>query len=162
MISIPFLNEKLVDNLKIRAFMISKLPLLAILNPQIVSETDERFEMKIPLNYMSKNHLGSMYFAAMAAGADAAIGFPVFFQILKKNYKLHFLFKDFKATFLKRAEGGPVHFVCEEVQSIVALIEKANASKVRENQTFRAYAVVPKLGAEHVAEFELTLSIKAK
>jgi len=56
-----------------------------------------------------------------------------------------------------------VHFSCDDGPNIVALVERALASGVREETTVNIVARVPtKLGDEPVARFAMTLSIKKK
>ena len=47
-----------------------------------------------------------MYFAALAAGADLVVGTKAVFKTTQSKKRVDFAFKDFKADFLKRAEGG--------------------------------------------------------
>ena len=51
------------------------VPMIGYCQPEILKLTDESVEIKIPLNNETKNHLHSMYFGALAVGADAAGGF---------------------------------------------------------------------------------------
>jgi len=54
-----------------------------------------------------------MYFGVLAVGADVTGGFLAMRYIQASTSKIALIFKDFKAEFLKRAEGD-VHFVCED------------------------------------------------
>ena len=55
------------------------------------------------------------------------------------------------------------HFICEQGESVLALVEKAAKSGVRENQTFHSYAIVPSKDPNlKIAEFEITLSLKRR
>ncbi len=82
--------------------------------------------------------------------------------IQKSKSKGSLVFKDFKAEFLKRAEGD-VHFTCENGEGVQALIKKAQESGERENMTVHVVATVPSQSTtEPVAKFELTLSVKCK
>lgn len=157
---------RLPDNFKstwqIRAFALLKIPMVAFLGPQVLFSSDQKMILKIPMGYRSKNHLNSMYFGALAVGADLVVGLLAKTQIEKSNSKIQLVFKDFKAEYLKRAEAD-VHFICDQGEEIKALVEKAENSEERVNQTFKAYATVPdKFGDEPVARFELTLSLKKK
>ena len=81
-------------------------------------------------------------------------------KIQESGLKIDFLFKDYKADFLKRAEGD-VHFICEQAQVVVDQINEAKTSSERINRTMTAYAIVPSVSAtEKIATFELTLSVK--
>lgn len=146
----------------IRAFAFIKIPLLGAIKPKVVEMTPQRLAIKVPLNRRNKNHLGVMYFGALAMGGEAAVGIKAVDSIRTMKAPVDFLFKDFNARFLKRAEGDVV-FVCEQGEEIEALVKKCIESKQRENATFRSFAIVPSISpTEHVAEFDVTLSVKAR
>ena len=118
--------------------------------------------LKVPLNFRTKNHLGAMYFGALAIGAELCIAMLAVKKIQESGLRIDFLFKDFKAEFLKRAEGD-VHFICEEAAVVVDQIEESKTSFERINRTMTAYAVVPSINPdEKVATFTLTLSVKRR
>ena len=54
----------------IRKFGLLKAPLIWLCRPKVIEHTDEKIEMAIRLRRRTKNHLGSMYFGALAVGAD--------------------------------------------------------------------------------------------
>jgi hypothetical protein len=136
--------------------------MIAWVRPIVVAQTDERCEIRIPLSWRTRNHLGSMYFGALWTGADAAaalIGLKVAQEL---SEAVSFIFKDAQAEFLKRPEAD-VHFVCEQGREIRQLFEKARASGERENLPIHVVATVPTVfGQEPVARFTLTLSVKKK
>ena len=75
---------------------------------------------------------------------------------------MDFVFKDFHAQFLKRAEGD-AHFICDQGLEVEALIAKTIQSGARETQTFESYAIIPKISeSEKVAVFSVTLSVKVR
>ncbi len=76
--------------------------------------------------------------------------------------KVSLIFKDFRADFLKRAEGD-VHFICTQGAEIASLVDRTIASGEREEMPVQVTATVPSLsGDEPVAEFVLTLSLKKR
>ncbi len=146
----------------LRMFGLLRIPLLAFVGPSVVELDNERAVLKIPLNYRTRNHVGAMYFGSLGIGAEAVVGLLAFRAIQASGQQINFLFKDFKADFLKRAEGD-VHFICEDGKGIRELIEKAASSPERQNGTFRSYAIVPSQSlTEKVAEFTITLSVKRR
>jgi acyl-coenzyme A thioesterase PaaI-like protein len=164
-----FLPPNLKETLKVRTLGILKIPVLFFLTPSVLELNDYRCVVKIPLNYRSKNHLGSMYFGSLAVGADLAGGLIAWkisdevaarSGVKTKKKKINLIFKDFKAEFLKRAEGD-VHFTCDEGQAVRELVEKVALSGERAQIPVHITATVPsKLGDEPVARFILTLSMK--
>jgi hypothetical protein len=148
-------------NWGIRGGSILKIPLLAVVWPEVLEVGHERSQLKIPCSYRTKNHLNVVYFGALCMGAEAVIALHVLDEIRKEG-KIDFLFKDFKDQFLKRAESDVV-FVCEHGQAIREMVKKARATKERQTFTFEAYALTPdKTGNEKIAEFSLTLSVKQR
>ena len=99
-----------------------------------------------------------MYFGARAIGADTCVGMHAVDKISRSKKNIGFIFKDFKAQFLKRAEGDAL-FVCDEGAAVQALIEEVLRTGERAHKPIKARAVVR---GEIVAEFELTLSLKVK
>ena len=157
-----FLSQKFKTNLFIRYFGFFKVPLIFYCRPKIVNISEESVTLKIPLLRRNKNHVGSMYIGALSVGADLSSAILALNLVNKSKVKIIPIFKDLSAKFLKRAEGD-VHFVCNEGEKIQSMIEEVVDKKIRINQLINVTAYVPdKLGDEPIAEFSLTLSIKAK
>ena len=68
-------------------FLKFKIPVLGFVSPKIIELTDTHVKVKIKLNWKNKNHLNSMYFGALAVGADVAAGFHAFYYADKFNKK---------------------------------------------------------------------------
>lgn len=158
----PRLPKTFKDTAYLRAFGLMKIPLLFSVNPSVVALNETRAIVKIKLNRWTRNHLGSMYFGTMAIGADCVVGLlAVHHTQAKGKAKVHLSFKDFKADFLKRAEGD-VLFICEEGQEIERFVDEVIHSPERKNLTVPARAVLAEKPEEPVATFALTLSLKRK
>ena len=157
--------SKFLETAKMTAFLrlyaFAKIPLLSAIHPTLLEVSAKRVVLKVPLTRFTKNHLGVMYFGALSMGAEAAVAIKAVHAI-QKYKKIDFIFKDFKADFLKRADGD-VHFICDQGDEVLTLVEKAEQSGVRENQTFHSYAVVPSKDPNlKIAEFAVTLSLKRR
>jgi len=148
-------------DLYLKFFGLTKIPLLWFCRPKIMHLNERSVEIKIPLKRRTKNHLGSMYFGALSVGADITGGFLAMICIQNSKRKVALIFKDFKADFLKRAEGD-VHFRCNQGSDIIRLVEKTIDSGQRENMIVNIDAYVPSISDDIVANFELTLSLKEK
>lgn len=156
-----FLPETTRETIKLRTFGLLKIPVLFLISPTVLEVSEEKVEVRIPLNRRTRNHLRSMYFGVLAAGADCACG-ALTFHLIDKMAKGHvnLIFKDFKAEFLKRAEGDVV-FTCVQGPLIQEAIRLALNTKERQSIPVEVTATVPsKLGSEPVARFVLTLSLK--
>jgi acyl-coenzyme A thioesterase PaaI-like protein len=139
-----------------RAFGLTKVPLLFACSPKVVELSLEACRVEIPFRKIVKNHLGSMYFGALAIGADTCIGMLAMEHIQQSGKNVSLVFKDFKADFIKRAEG-PTIFVCEQGLQVGELLKEVLETKERQHRTILATAEVH---GETVAKFELTLSLK--
>lgn len=144
-----------------RLFAWWRIPLLAAARPVIEVLEDDRCVVRIPLRRRTRNHLGSMYFGALAIGADCAAGLMAVDRIRKKGAKVALVFKSFQAQFLKRPEGD-VRFVCEEGARIGAMIDQAltTGERVTEPISISAFVTLPEGTREDVAAFTLELSLK--
>jgi hypothetical protein len=152
--------QKFKNNLMLSLYAWSKIPLIGFCSPRVIEATDQKTVLKIPLGFRTKNHLGAMYFGALAIGSELCIALLAVKKIQESGLKIDFLFKDYKAEFLKRAEGD-VYFICEQAQIVVDQINESKNSTERINRTMTAYAIVPSVSeTEKVATFELTLSVK--
>jgi acyl-coenzyme A thioesterase PaaI-like protein len=146
---------------RLRAWALRHIPLLFFLSPSIVALDALRAVVKVPLNWRTRNHLGSMYFGSLCTGADCAVA-VLALRILAGRRTVVPIFKDMRAEFLKRAEGD-VHFACEEGAEIRELFSRAEKSGERQTLKLRVIATVPeKLGEEPVAIFEMTLSARTR
>jgi acyl-coenzyme A thioesterase PaaI-like protein len=136
--------------------------MIAFVRPSVVALDEDRCEIRIPLSWRTRNHLGSMYFGALCTGADAAAALIGLQASRATGGGIAVIFKDVRAEFVKRAEAD-VHFACEEGREIRELLRKANASGERESLPVHVIATVPTLfGADPVARFTLTLSVKRR
>jgi acyl-coenzyme A thioesterase PaaI-like protein len=150
------------ETTRLRLWALTKIPLLFFLRPSVVEAGQGRTIIRIPLSRRSRNHLGSMYFGALCAGADLAGALTAMRRIDASGRRISLIFKDLKAQFFRRAEGD-VQFCCEDGEAIAGLVGRAIESGEREELPVRIVATVPdKLGPEPVAEFVLTLSLKRR
>lgn len=150
------------ETARVWMFGLFKVPMLFWLRPKVVEMSDQKCVIYLPLNRKSKNHLNSMYFAALAAGADCAAGLMAMMLIQKSGQKVSLSFKDFHADFHKRAESG-VYFTCDQGLEIQKFVAEVLKSGERMNLPVKVRATCPdKLGDESVVDFVLTLSLKKK
>ena len=154
--------KKYQNTIFVRLFGFMKVPLIFWVDPSVVKMDDHECIIKIPLNRRTKNHLNSMYFGVLCTGADIAGGLVAMNEITASKKKVALSFKDFKADFLKRAEGD-VHFIVTQIPEIKQFVADVIKSGERMNFPVEIKAVVPSINPEEiVATFSLTLSLKAK
>ncbi len=156
------LTQRLKNTAFLRAFAFFKIPLIWSLSPSVIELGSERTIVQINLSRKTKNHLGSMYFGAIAIGSELVVALKAVHAIHVSKKKIDFVFKDFQIEFHKRAEGN-VHFICLQGKAVESLVEKAILSRERVTETFEGFAVVPSVSAdEKVASFKVTLSVKSR
>ena len=155
--------ERFKQTYGMRLFGWLKIPLLASVRPSVVELSDTRCVIKVPLRRWSKNHLGSMYFGALAIGADCAGGLLAMDQIKRSGGQVSLVFKSFQASFLKRPESD-VYFICEDGTAIRDQVRRALESEERITgpMSIQAAVKLPDGSFESVAEFILELSLKRK
>ena len=154
-------KETTLETFSLRWIGLTKIPLLFYVGVSVAEISPERMVVKIPLRRRTKNHLGSMYFGVLCAGADCAAGAFAIHLIRQQSENISLVFKNFEAQFLKRAEGD-VHFCCGQGKEIAELVALASASGERVERQFDVIATVPSISNEPVARFKLTLSLKKR
>jgi acyl-coenzyme A thioesterase PaaI-like protein len=137
-----------------------KIPLLGSVRPSVVAWEEDRCVIRVPLRRWTRNHMNSMYFGALAIGADCAAGIMAVELIRQRKAKVSLIFRSFHAEFLKRPESD-VYFICEAGASIRALVDRVLVSDQRLAEMIPLTAAVrtPE-GYEPVARFMLELSLK--
>ena len=146
----------------LRLFGLTKIPMILFTSPTVHKLDEEGCVIEIKLNHRTRNHLKSMYFGALAVGADCCGGMNAMMAIRKSRSKVSLIFKDFHAEYTKRADGNVV-FTTRDGRAISEGVAKADATGERINIPVNIIATVPqKYGDEPVAKFVLTLSLKRK
>ena len=136
-----------------------KIPMVGFVRPKLLELNDQSSRIKIRLKRRTKNHLGSMYFGALAIGADLAAGLHAFYYAEQSSKKMSFAFKGVKAEFLMRGESNIV-FVSNQGDVIQTAVQEALSSGERINKVIEVLAI-DDVG-NHVAKFEMIVSIKFK
>lgn len=137
-----------------------KVAMIGYLKPRLIKLSDEDIVVMLPLRRRSRNHLNSMYFGALAVGADLAGGLHGFYHAELAKCKVSLAFKSFQAQFLRRPESD-VYFVCTEGTKVKSMIEESKISGERINKPVNIKAYTDYLSQpEEVADFILELSVK--
>lgn len=154
--------EQLRETFLLRTFGFLKIPMVFYISPRVMELTEDRVEIKVPLTWRTKNHLGSMYFGTLCTAADVAGGVLAMKLIQKQGNQVNLVFKDFHAEFLKRPDAD-THFISEDGKAVKALVARAIETGERVEETVSIHAVCPsKYGQEVMARFKLTISLKKK
>ena len=156
------LPEGVRDTFFVRAISFLKIPMLYFVSPSVIELNKNKCVVKIPFAKKNRNHLNSMYFGVLSVGADISGGLIAMKCIYESGQNVALIFKDFKADFLKRAEGD-TYFTCTQGEEISQLVQKAIETGQRVDMPVHITATVPsKSGEDPVAKFILTLSLKKK
>ena len=83
------------NNLFLTLYAWTKIPLIGFCSPRVIDSSNQRTELKVPLGFRTKNHLGAMYFGALAIGAELSIAMLAVKFIQESWQRIDFLFKDF-------------------------------------------------------------------
>ena len=142
-------------------FAQDKVPMIGFCQPTLISLTPSSCETAIPLISNTKNHVNSLYFGALAVGADITAGFLAIWLSQQSDHFIEVVFKDFQADFIKRALAT-THFHCDSGELIQQMIDETTESKERVNRSIPIIATTPSLSDDVVAKFSLTLSCKRK
>jgi len=134
-----------------------KIPMVGFVRPKLIELTNEKAVITIRTRRRTKNHLNSMYFGALAVGADLAAGLPVVAHCDLENVKPSLAFKSLSGNFLKRAEGT-ISFTCSEGLAIQEKVRLAKSSGERQNWPVKVVATNEQ--HEIVAEFIMECSVK--
>lgn len=137
-----------------------QVAMIGYVRPRLICLTAQTIVIRIPLTRRTRNHLHSMYFGALAVGADLAGGFHGFYHADLAQCKVSLAFKSFQAHFLRRPESD-VYFVCNAGDLVKAMISESQSSGERINKQIpiKAYTDYPDT-PELVADFILELSLK--
>ena len=134
-----------------------RIPLIGYTNPKLLSIDDQSVRVRIKLRRRTKNHLNSMYFGALAVGADIAGGIQVFYFSKMLGKEISFAFKGMNAQFIKRAESDII-FESTQGELVKAAIDKSIAEKVRVNESIEVRAIND--AKEIVAKFDMIISVR--
>ena len=137
----------------------AKIPIIGFVKPKLIKLDDKEAAVKIRLRRRTKNHLRSMYFGALAVGADVAAGLHAFYFAEKMGKKVSFAFKGMNAEFLMRAESDII-FISEDGATVKDAMNRSLELGERINEPINVLAKNSK--NETVATFEMIVSVRVK
>jgi acyl-coenzyme A thioesterase PaaI-like protein len=154
-------KEKLFKKLQRQLWLLGKfrIPLIGYTGVRLTELNDTTAKVAVKLKRRTRNHLNSMYFGALAIGADVAGGIHAFYYAQQLNTKVSFAFKGMNCEFIMRAESDCT-FICKDGKKVEAAISKSIATKDRVNETTQVEAF--DANNELVATFEMIVSVKCK
>jgi len=149
-------------NKMLKKFGKHQVKLIDYCTPEILEISDEHLSLKIPFNEKTKNHLDSMYFGALAIGADVAAGLLAMDMANNSGMNVSLAFKSVQGDFYRRPEDDVV-FSCYQGKMIREMLEQSHQTGERVNEPVSVTVTCPtRDGTEPVASFTLTLSLKVQ
>jgi hypothetical protein len=143
-------------------FGLTKIPLVFYVGPKIVEYSEKHILLKIKLRRKTRNHLKSMYVAALVVGADISSGFLAFLKTKDSEKNISLIFKSISGEFLKRPMGD-CYFFCENGKQIDDMIRNSAESGNRYNEVSEIKVYTDYYAEkELVAIFKMEVSIKVK
>lgn len=154
-------NAALLKKIKWQLFLLGKIkiPMIGYTGLKLLEINETSSIVKIKLKRRTKNHLNSMYFGALAIGADVAGGIHAFYFANKYGKKVSFAFKGMECEFFKRAESDCI-FQSDDGSKVENAIKNSIATGERINET--TTVSVFNSNKEEVAKFKLIVSVKCK
>ena len=136
-----------------------KIPIIGFVKPKLILLNDDESQVRIKIRRRTKNHLNSMYFGALAVGADVAAGLHAFYFAESMGYKVSFAFKSFSGEFIKRAESDII-FKINQGKLVRDAIERSAQTGERMNQEIDVTAT--NVNFQELATFKMVVSVKVK
>ncbi len=154
-------RQKLLKKVKWQLFLLGrfKIPMLGYTGLKLIELNDTSAKTKIRLKRRTKNHLNSMYFGALAVGADVAAGLHAFYFATLHGKKVSFAFKGMSCEFIKRAESDCT-FISEDGKKVEDAILESISTGERINTATEVKVYDEE--NELVATFEMIVSVKCK
>lgn len=154
-------DKELLKKIKWQLFLLGrfKIPMIGYTGLKLVDLDETKSVVKVRLKRRTKNHLNSMYFGALAVGADVSGGIHAFYFANKYNKKVSFAFKAMECEFIKRAESDCT-FICNDG----VLVEKSILRSIETGERINEKTFVNVYDSQNelVAKFKLTISVKCK
>jgi len=106
-------RQRMLHPLKMRAFMLAKLPLALVAGLRIHTLTTERCEVSVPYNWRTTNPFRSTYFAAQSMAAEMSTGALGLMAAEAATSPVSTLIVGMTASFEKKATATAT-FTCEQ------------------------------------------------
>ncbi|MDD9949929.1 MAG: DUF4442 domain-containing protein [Zetaproteobacteria bacterium] len=154
--------QQVLATLGFRWWALCKVPMLFLLRPWVTTHSTQKVSVRIPLGWLQRNHLNSMYVAVMIAGADAAAGLLTD-AICRQNHSkaIGLSFKEFNCKFNRRATAA-TEFTCTDTKLLQKAFKEAIRTGERQNQKVKVIATYTDKGQLlECARFTIVVSFRA-
>ena len=135
-----------------------RTPMLLLMRPEVIANSSQSVTIRVPINWFTMNQYGTMFFGAIAAGADLTGGFAAFERAPALGVQV--LYKNFSCVFLRRVDA-PLYLTCNDVPAIIRGIEEAHKTGARVNVDVKVNGFNKEHSDVHpVVTAAMTLSLK--
>ena len=151
-------RRQVLNPLKLRLFMLRKLPLAWLAGLRLVALTPEAATVTIRYKYLTQNPFRSIYFAALAMAAELASGMQAMLHT-QSGGPVSMLVVGLEAEFTKKAVGL-IAFTCPDGPAVAQAVAESRATG--EGRTVRCTSTGRDEVGDVVAVFRVTWSFRAK
>jgi redox-regulated HSP33 family molecular chaperone len=151
-------RHQVLNPVKLRLFMLRKLPLAWLAGLRLVALTPEAATVTIRYKYLTQNPFRSIYFAALAMAAELASGIQAMLHT-QGGGPVSMLVVGLQAEFTKKAVGL-VAFTCPDGAAIATAVAESRATG--EGCTVVCTSTGRDQANDVVAVFRVTWSFRAK
>jgi hypothetical protein len=151
-------RRQVLNPLKLRLFMLRKLPMAWLAGLRLVALTPEAATVTIRYKYLNTNPFRSIYFAALAMAGELASGIQGMMQV-QSGSPVSMLVVKLEGEFTKKALGL-ISFTCLDGAAIAQAVAESRATG--EGRTVQCTSTGRNEAGDVVAVFRVTWSFRAK
>jgi acyl-coenzyme A thioesterase PaaI-like protein len=151
-------RRQVLNPLKLRLFMLRKLPLAWLAGLRLVALTQEAATVTIRYKYLTQNPFRSIYFAALAMAAELASGMQAMLHT-QGGGPVSMLVVGLEAEFTKKATGL-IAFTCPDGAAIAQAVADSRATGA--GRTVLCTSTGRDEAGNVVAVFRITWSFRVK
>lgn len=151
-------RRQVLNPLKLRLFMLQKLPMAWLAGLRLTQLTPERAAVTVRYKYLTQNPFRSLYFACLAMAAELASGIQALMQV-QAGRPVSMLVTGIQGDFAKKAVGL-ITFTCPDGALIAQAVVESRATG--EGRTVVCTSTGVDEAGDVVAVFRLTWSFRAK
>jgi acyl-coenzyme A thioesterase PaaI-like protein len=151
-------RRQVLSPLKLRLFMLRKLPMAALAGLRLRALTPEAATVTVRYKYLTQNPFRSIYFACLSMAAELASGIQAMVHV-QVGGPVSMLVVGLTADFTKKAVGT-IAFTCPDGAAIAQAVAESRATG--EGRTVVCTSTGRDEAGDTVAVFRVTWSFRAK
>ena len=152
-------KQQIINPLKYRLFMLSKLPMGFVSGLKIVQLEEAVAGVGVQFKWINQNPFRSIYFAVLSMAAELSTGILAFGQIYQSKPLVSMLVTKMEAEFYKKAVGKII-FTCNDGKAIAHAIQQTISTGEGINVSCTSIGVDEQ--GDEVAKFVFVWSFRRK